>query len=170
MDFINNLEQWCLISEFPNYMVSSCGRVMNITTFKVLKPGMNGCGYLCVSLYKDGKASTKTIHRIVAKAFILNLTNLPCVDHKDRNSLNNHISNLRWCSKRQNNQNRSKRKNTTSVYKGICFDKSKKKWCAQIKHNAQLIHLGCFSDETDAGRAYDRKAKELFREFAHLNF
>ena len=49
MEYINNLEQWRTISEFPKYMVSSYGRVMNITTFKVLKPGMDGGGYLYVS-------------------------------------------------------------------------------------------------------------------------
>ena len=169
MDYILNLEQWMQVSGFPNYMVSSCGRVMNIRTFRVLRPRL--CNdYLCNDLYSNAEVSTKKIHRLVADAFILNLTDLPCVDHKDRNSLNNHLSNLRWCSKRQNNQNRSKRKNTTSVYKGVCFDKSKNKWRAQINHNGQLIHLGYFLDEVEAGLAYDLKANEFFREFAVLNF
>ena len=171
MDYINNLQQWMQVREFPNYMISSCGRVMNIRTFRVLKPQMNyTTGYLFVVLYSNGEMSNKRIHRLVAEAFILNLTDLPCVDHKDRNSLNNHISNLRWCSKRQNDQNRSKQKNTTSVYKGVCFNKSKKKWTAQIKHNGRSIHLGCYTDESEAAHAYDRKANELFREFAVLNF
>ena len=170
MEYINNLEQWRLIDGFPKYMVSSCGRVMNITTFRILKPGMDRKGYLFVILCSNIEMSTMRIHRLVANAFILNLTDLPCVDHKDRNSLNNHISNLRWCSKRQNDQNRSKRQNATSQYKGVSFHKKLNKWQARIRHNGQLIHLGYFSDETDAGRAYDRKAKELFREFAVLNF
>ena len=170
MDYINNLEQWNQVSKFPNYMISSCGRVMNITTFRVLRPIINSYGYLLVGLYKDGEMSNKKIHRLVAEAFILNLTDLPCVDHKDRNSLNNHISNLRWCNQRENNQNRSKRQNTSSVYKGVSFHKPLNKWCARIKHNGQRIHVGYFSDESDAGRAYDRKANELFREFAVLNF
>ena len=168
MDYINNLEQWCLISGFPNYMISSCGRVMNIRTFRVLKPGMNyTTGYLFVNLCKDGEVSNKRIHRLVAEAFILNITDLPCVDHKDRNSLNNHLSNLRWCSKRQNNQNRSKNKNGTSMYKGVCFYKPLNKWYARIRHNGHQIHLGYFSDESEAGRAYDRKAIELFGVFAN---
>ena len=158
------------VSGFPKYMVSSCGRVMNITSFRILKPRMDGRGYLIVSLCKDGDVSTKKIHRLVADAFILNLTNLPCVDHKDRNSLNNHLSNLRWCTRKENDQNRSKRKNTSSVYKGVHFYKKANKWRAKIKHNGQQIHLGYFSDESEAGSAYDRKAKELFKEFAVLNF
>ena len=170
MDYINNLEQWKSVSGFPNYMISSCGRVMNITTFKVLKPGINSCGYLYVILCSNIEMSNKTIHRRLAEAFILNLTDLPCVDHKDRNSLNNHLSNLRWCTKKENSQNMSKRKNTTSMYKGVCFYKPLNKWLARIHHNGQLIHLGYYLDEADAGLAYDLKAKELFREFAHLNF
>ena len=171
MDYINNLEQWCLISGFPNYMISSCGRVMNIRTFRVLKPGMNyTTGYLFVNLCKDGEVSNKRIHRLVAEAFILNLTDLPCVDHKDRNSLNNHLSNLRWCTQKENQHNSSKRENTTSVYKGVCFNKASNKWKAQIQHNGQRINLGFYVDEAEAGLAYDWKASELFKEFAHLNF
>ena len=169
MDYINNLEQWLRIDGFPNYMVSSVGRVMNIRTFRVLKPWL--CkDYLSISLCSNGDVSFKTIHRLVANAFILNLTNLPCVDHKDRNSLNNHISNLRWCTKEENQHNRSKNKNGTSMYKGVSFHKPLNKWRAYIKHNGQRIHLGYFNDEADAGRAYDRKANEFFREFAVLNF
>ena len=170
MEYINNLEQWRTISGFPNYMISSCGRVMNIRTFRVLKPGINSCGYLLVGLYSNVEVSSKKIHRLVANAFILNLTDLPCVDHQDRNCLNNHLSNLRWCTLKENCQNRSKNKNGTSVYKGVCFHKKANKWRAKIKHNGQQIHLGYFLDESEAGRAYDRKADELFREFAHLNF
>ena len=170
MDYINNLEQWRLISEFPNYMVSSCGRVMNIRTFRVLKPQMTSNGYLYVVLSSNGESSNKSIHRLVAESFILNLNDLPFVDHKDINSVNNHISNLRWCNQRENNQNRSKNKNGTSMYKGVCFHKTANKWHARIKHNGQQIHLGYYTDESEAGRAYDRKASELFGVFAKLNF
>ena len=170
MDYINNLEEWRTIDEFPKYMVSSCGRVMNITTFRMLRPGINSHGYLFVNLYSNVKTSHKKIHRLVAEAFILNLTNLPCVDHKDRNCLNNHLSNLRWCTQKENQRNRSKNKNGTSMYKGVSFHKTANKWTAQIVHDGQKIHLGSFSDESEAGRAYDRKAKELFKDFAHLNF
>ena len=170
MEYINNLEQWKQVSGFPKYMISSYGSVMNIKTFRFLKPQTTSDGYLYVNLFSNSEKSHKKIHRLVAKAFILNLTNLPCVDHKNRNSLNNHLSNLRWCTRKENNQNMSKRKNTSSVYKGVSFDKPLNKWKAGIRNNGQLIHLGYYTDESDAGRAYDRKASELFREFAVLNF
>ena len=88
----------------------------------------------------------------------------------DRKHLNNHISNLRWCTKKQNNQNMSKHKNATSVYKGVSFDKRSNKLHAKIHHNSKQIHLGYYTNEFDAGRAYDRKADELFKDFAKLNF
>ena len=69
---------------------------MNIRTFRVLRPGINSSGYLGVVLSSNVEVSNKRIHRLVAEAFILNLAGLPCIDHKDRNSLNNHISNLEW--------------------------------------------------------------------------
>lgn len=59
--------------------------------------------YYGVSLRKDGKYYNKTIHRLVAEAFLPNPDNLPCVNHKDENRLNNHIDNLEWCTYRHNN-------------------------------------------------------------------
>ena len=169
MDYINNLEQWMQVNEFPNYMISSCGRVMNITTFQFLKPDSSR-RYPYVLLYSNGNRLKKSIHRLVAESFILNLNNLPCVDHKDRNKLNSHISNLRWCTRKENQQNISKQKNSASIYKGVCFNKDIKKWVSRIYQNNQRIHLGYFLDEVEAAHAYDLKAKELFKEFAVLNF
>lgn len=60
--------------------------------------------YLSVSLYKNGKYTTTMLHRIVAMAFIPNPDNLPCVNHKDENPLNNHVDNLEWCTYEYNNK------------------------------------------------------------------
>ena len=58
----------------------------------------------------------------------------------------------------------------TSIYKGVSFNKTANKWTAQIRYNGQRINLGYYTDESEAGRVYDRKAKELFGVFAKLNF
>ena len=84
--------------------------------------------------------------------------------------MNSHISNLRWCTRKENQQNISKQKNSASIYKGVCFNKDIKKWVSRIYQNNQRIHLGYFLDEVEAAHAYDLKAKELFKEFAVLNF
>jgi len=105
-------------------------------------------------------------------AFIPKLQNKTCVDHKDNNRLNNHMNNLRWCTKAENNMNTTKTCGS-SKYKGVAWDKKSKKWRAQIEcryeGRRKRFSLGYFKDEDEAGRKYNAKAKELFGEFAKLN-
>jgi hypothetical protein len=91
------------------------------------------------------------------------------VDHIDGNGLNNTRGNLRICTREQNVHNR-KGGGKTSQYKGVCRKKHSKKWYAGIKKNEQHIHIGYFEREIDAAKAYDEKARQLFGEFAYLNF
>lgn len=58
--------------------------------------------YYAVSLNKNGKCKNTHVHRLVAKAFLPNPNNLPQVNHKDENKLNNNIENLEWCSAKYN--------------------------------------------------------------------
>ncbi len=90
-------------------------------------------------------------------------------DHIDGNPLNNQRSNLRICSQAENAQNSfSKRRNKTSVYKGV-FSRYGK-WAAMIRHNYKGISLGVFANEIDAALAYDAAAKRIFGAFAKTNF
>lgn len=91
-------------------------------------------------------------------------------DHIDRDPFNNQKSNLRPATVQQNCFNRSKEANTTSKFKGVSWKKRIHKWQAQIKLNQKNMYLGVFSEPEEAARAYDKKAKELFGEFAVLNF
>ena len=88
-------------------------------------------------------------------------------DHKDGNGLNNQRINLRMCSKSQNGINVKKR-GGTSKYKGVQYKCSK--WHSAITKDRTCIPIGKFINEIDAALAYDKKAKELFGEFAYLNF
>lgn len=78
------------------YEISSNGKVRNLKTRRMLRPGKDKCGYLHVSLSKNGKTKTLKIHRLVANAFIENFENLPQVNHKDGNKENNNVNNLEW--------------------------------------------------------------------------
>ncbi len=62
-------------------------------------------GYKCVVL-REGRETShyKTVHRLVAETFLCNPDNLPCVNHKDGNKLNNCLSNLEWCTQQYNAQ------------------------------------------------------------------
>ncbi len=64
----------------------------------------------------------------------------------------------------------SQRGKHSSKYKGVIRVKRDRKWQATIQANRRKLSLGAFDDEIEAAVAYDRKAKELFGEFAYLNF
>ena len=114
--------------------------------------------------YRNDHGKTIAMHRF--------LTNCPkgmVVDHIDGNGLNNRQSNLRVCTQQQNLYN-SRPKGRSSKYKGVCRDRAKNKWVVYVRHNGRNILVGRFDDEIEAARAYDRKAFELFGEYAYLNF
>lgn len=78
-----------------------------MTKEKILKPRPQSSGYLTVNLSKDGKALNKTVHRLVAKAFIPNPEGLPEIDHIDGDKTNNMVENLQWISHVENNRKRT---------------------------------------------------------------
>jgi hypothetical protein len=91
-------------------------------------------------------------------------------DHGDHNGLNNQRLNLENCSRSQNQFNRRKKKNCSSIYVGVTYEPKKKLYRACIRTMGVRYNLGRFKFEEDAARAYDRKAIELFGKHAHLNF
>jgi hypothetical protein len=90
-------------------------------------------------------------------------------DHVNRDSLDNRKVNLRSCSYLQNNRNVTKRKNATSKYKGVSFEKRRNLWYAQIMVNYKTISLGYWEKEAEAALAYNNGALKYFGEFAYLN-
>ena len=86
------------------------------------------------------------------------------VDHKNGDPLDNRRKNLRVCTHRQNCQGRRPNKNCLSKYKGVSWFKGK--WTAMINQK----YLGRFDNEINAAKAYDEKAKELYGEYAYINF
>ena len=91
-------------------------------------------------------------------------------DHINGNTLDNRLSNLRVCSPSENTQNRVKKSEASSRFKGVYRDKGREKWRARIMVDGVPVHIGMFSDERDAARAYDKLASRLHGEFARLNF
>lgn len=102
--------------------------------------------------------------------FLLNVHSPLRVDHIDGNGLNNQRSNLRVCTHRQNMLNVGKRrKNPSSQYLGVSYDKSRRKWSASMGINYKSIPLGRYDTEIGAAIAYNEAAKKHHGEFAKLN-
>lgn len=124
-------ETWKPIADYVGlYEVSNKGRVRNLKTGRILKPGNNGRGYLFVGLYKNGAVKYHYLHRLVALTFIPNPNKLPEVNHKDEIRTNNKLDNLEWISHRDNS-NYGKRNERVS--------KSKSKAIVQFDLSTGLI-------------------------------
>jgi hypothetical protein len=123
--------------------------------------------FYAVRNVKAGSSRTTTVrlHRL-----ILNAPQDLVVDHINGDSLDNRRANLRLATHSQNCCNKKKRENTSSRFMGVCFEKSKNKWCVRIRHSGKRIWLGRFDSEIDAAKAYDEAAKKYHGEFARLNF
>lgn len=88
------------------------------------------------------------------------------IDHIDGNAHNNRITNLRLAAPSQNQRNRPRQSNNKSGYKGVFFNKQKKKWQAKICINYEHHHLGFFDDPEIAYETYCEAAKKYHGEFA----
>ena len=120
--------------------------------------------------YGNGKGPEREhlfMHRKVLNLLQYDKT---CVDHINRNGLDNRKRNLRICSFQQNMLNSKPMHNRTSKYKGVKRNKKNNNWRVNISYKGNKYEIGSFVDEEMAARAYDKKAKQLFGEFAYLNF
>lgn len=105
-------EIWKDVIDYKGYYeVSNLGRVRSLPRYdrlgrfhagKVLSDCDNGSGYRVVGFNVNGKQCMKTIHKLVATAFIDNPENKPCVNHIDGNKLNNNVTNLEWVTYSEN--------------------------------------------------------------------
>ena len=93
------------IPEFDSYFVNEQGEIFSSKRVPLIKIKQKiNKGYAYVYLCKNSKHTTLKVHRIVAQAFIANPENKPEVNHKDGNKLNNHVDNLEWCTRSENNK------------------------------------------------------------------
>lgn len=88
------------------------------------------------------------------------------IDHIDGNPSNNRLANLRPATPSQNQANRRLGKNNSSGIKGVCWDRQRHKWSAEVMVNRRKVHLGRFDHLEDAAAAYKNAAHKYFGEFA----
>lgn len=147
------------------YQVSNFGNVKSLGNEKtkkekVLKAGLDGNGYLQVSLQINNIRKTFKVHKLVALCFLNHKpdgTNKIVVDHIDKNKLNNNLINLRLITNRENLSTQG----GTSMFVGVYFCKSYKKWISKIQVNKKQVSLGYFDTENSAKEAYEDALKLL---------
>ena len=122
---------------------------------------LSSSGYLYCTILNENLS----VHRVCWYLYYNEFPN-HSIDHVDRVKTNNKIINLRKCNQAQNLANRTKMKPGTSSFKGVYFIKKQNKYCARISFNNKRIYLGLFNNELDAAEVYNKKAKELYGDFA----
>jgi len=136
-------EIWRPIPDYEGYYeISNTGKIKSLTrtitdingrsftlTGKEKIPYIDAEGYYIIGLSKDGIKKNLKVHRLVALTFIPNPKNLPFVNHKDENKLNNNINNLEWCTQEYNNAygTRNKRISQTTTKNSVIM-------CDKITH------------------------------------
>lgn len=90
------------IKDYLNYYIDEYGNVYNDLSGNILKGSIGENGYKYYRLSKNNKKKMFYAHRLVAEYFLSNPNNLPIVNHKDGNKLNNNVNNLEWVSYSEN--------------------------------------------------------------------
>ena len=121
------------------YAVTEDGKVWSYKRKKFLSPGISR-GYLIVELHKAGKTEMRLVHRLVAETYLNNSDNLPQVNHKDENRLNNNVTNLEWCTQKYNiNYSHAKAVYCIELDKTFNSIKEAAQYFGTIRNNPSLI-------------------------------
>jgi len=145
------MEEWRAVTDYPNYFVSTLGRIKRRERFLKLSP--NEAGYYRICLSKNGLVSSHSVARLVAGAFIPPVEGKLTVDHIDRVRTNNHVSNLRWANGTEQCLNRDIPLGAT----GQKHITRQQKWFkVQIKRNRQMLYTRLFTTLEEAMEARDQ--------------
>ena len=168
------MEIWKDIEGYEGlYQVSNLGKVKSLerkvkrsnhtinVKEKILKYALSKHGYRVVSLWKNNKGKTKSIHVLVAVCFLNHKPNgyLLVVDHIDENKENNSSNNLRLTTNRFN-CTRNQR-GFSSKYVGVHWHKSYDKWQSIIMIKGKYKYLGRFHSEHEAHLAYQKALNKI---------
>lgn len=128
-----------------------------------IKRGRRETCYARACITRNKRRTSLLLHQLILPGVF--------VDHRNQNGLDNTRKNLRPATPAQNNQNRRKKEGPfTSPFRGVSWDKTKKKFRASIKANGRRMNLGSFPSEIVAAEVYDAAALKFFGEFANVNF
>lgn len=143
------------------YSVSDTGRIYSHISQRELTPSLGNNGYYGVEITDGEKGKRKSIHRLVAEAFIPNPNNFPFVNHKDEVKTNNLVENLEWCTAKYN-QNY-----------GTCKERrysSMRKYWKSEKHSSDKKRIGQRTKELLGKRVVQKSVDgEVINKFISVN-
>lgn len=157
------------------YQISNLGRVKSLImwdghTYKSRKkpvfmnPTDNGHGYMVVPLRKNTKRKNHYIHRLVAEHFLEKKKGKDVVNHIDFNKSNNTVSNLEWCTQKENTNHSSVNMRHP---RNICTSKTGHKYIYKKKHGYEVdivkLHVGSFNTIDEAIFARNEALKSIGR-------
>lgn len=171
MKDVHELEVYSSIKDFPNYLVTSHGRVLSLKDnhgkdrIKELKGSKNNGGYFLVSLHSDTNKTSAFIHRLVAQAFIPNPNNKTQVNHIDENKTNNHVSNLEWVTAKENCNYGTHNKKLSESSKGkIITEETKRKMSESRKGRNMSEATKSKISKSNLGKKHSEESKRKISE------
>lgn len=154
-----------------DYEVSSDGIVWSNISHKIRKPYRINSGYLGITLYQNGVEKKKTVHSIVAEAFLEKQEGKNEVNHKNFNKFDNRVSNLEWVSHKENCKHAEKKRRQCFKDR-VCKNRAGErniditpygKYRPHITLSGKNIYFGLFDTLDEAIAARDRKEELLIK-------
>lgn len=148
-------EEWKLIEGLEHHYISNTGRVRSVGAITVCKDGRirhlkdkelkqhpHEFGYMMLHIKENGvKYGEKYVHRLVAKAFVDNPNNKPCVNHIDNNPANNRSDNLEWVTHQEN----------TNWMAAQGRNKRTKKWLEHLHESQKKTYIPVIGRDIETG-------------------
>ena len=162
--FESNICYMTLYDKYNNLKAEALIDLEDYEKVKDYKWGMNTYGYVFRSRV-DFENREMYLSRFILSPKVKDTI----IDYINRNPLDNRKVNLRKATRSQNSINSALTKNNSSGFKGVSWHKQHEKWAVSIHKKGHSEHLGYFRSKINAAKAYNKRAMELFGEFAWLN-
>lgn len=147
---------WKVVNSNPRYEVNENGEVRHRERKQILRGKVDRYGYRVLALSSGDRLRPQhaSVHRLVAQAFIPNPDNLPVVNHKDENKLNNAASNLEWCSALYNTRYGTGQQRSSEA---------RKRPIEAVKDGKAVMRFACVGDAAEAFGVSPSSIKDVLR-------